>query len=184
MRQAGSVPSGDERADSGGRRGLTVVAVLVLAAAVAGWWGLVQRPRGAAVGAAVDLAAAVKSGRQLLGAGDLKGAYKAVSVAARQDPRHAAARELLGDVLLESRAQKEALEEYVAALASAERGELHVKIGNLCLALDLPEPAARHLQRALELEPKAEWSAAVREELAKLAPPPESAPAHPSDPGP
>ena len=42
----------------------------------------------------------------------------------------------------------------------------------------------RHLQRALELEPEAEWAAVVRRELDKLTPPPDSVPAPAADPGP
>ncbi len=106
--------------------------------------------------------------RELLDAGDRKAAYKRAEAAVRADSRLAAAREVLGDVLLASHAGREALAEYEAALALEERGELHVKAGNLYLVAGATGAAVRHLGRALELDPDAEWAERVRTALGAL----------------
>ena len=150
------------------------VAVVACAALLA--WGPVAR--GPSAGSGPDPAAAAQArgkatrlaeqAREQLAAGDKKAAYRLASEAIRVDPRVAQARETQGDVLLASRAQKEALAEYLAALSLAESGTLLVKVGNLELALGERSAASRHLTRALELEPGAEWAAAVQGALAEL----------------
>jgi len=71
-------------------------------------------------------------------------------------------------VLLASHAGQEALKEYQAALSVEESGTLHVKAGNLCLVSGATAAAVRHLGRALELEPDAEWAERVRTALGAL----------------
>ena len=106
--------------------------------------------------------------RALLDEGDRKAAYKRAEAAVRADSRAAPAREVLGDVLLASHAGQEALKEYEAALSVEESAELHVKAGNLCLVSGASAAAVRHLGRALELEPDAEWADRVRTALRAL----------------
>jgi len=165
----------EDRAEERPRPGAVVAmaTLIVIGSGVAWWWFAstgggpadARAPAGAADRA--DLLTAARAGFE---SGDLKAAYRAADQAVRANPKDGVARELLGDVLLASRAQQEALNEYIAALSVAERGELHVKAGNLFLALGVPESAGRHLAKALEMEPEAPWAAAVREALAELPP--------------
>lgn len=172
IQPAGQQPTPTVDGPEGGRRhGRGALALaLALALSFAGWMWL--RPP-ADVGPETSLASVeelTKAGRAALAKEDLKAAYKAAAAASRLDPRAAAARELLGDVLLASRAQPEAMVEYLAAASLAEHGTLHTKIANLLLAEDRREEAAVHLRKALELEPEASWASAARAELQRLQP--------------
>jgi len=168
--------SGRRRSGPGAWVLIGAVAVVLAAVGAGVGWKLMAGARVEApedpVDAARDRGRALRlaaEARALLEAGDKRAAYKRADEAVRADARVAEARVALGDVLLASQAGKEALAEYVAALTIEESATVHVKAGNLFLVKGVPGQAVRHLTRALELEPNAEWAGRVRTALAALA---------------